>query len=87
MADDLAATITFVSATGTRHVLFSAPVRPYLDELGEIPLPPYITAYTGDRERYQTVYSLPEGSAAAPTAGLHFTPELLLEIRDSGRAV
>ncbi len=87
LADDLAATITFVSATGTRHVQFSAPVRPYLDELGEIPLPPYITDYTGDRERYQTVYSLPEGSAAAPTAGLHFTPELLLEIRESGRAV
>ena len=84
LADNLAATITFVSATGTRHLLFSAPVRPYLDELGEIPLPPYITAYTGDRERYQTVYSLPEGSAAAPTAGLHFTPELLLEIRDLG---
>jgi S-adenosylmethionine:tRNA ribosyltransferase-isomerase len=84
LADNLTATITFVSATGTRHVLFSAPVRPYLDELGEIPLPPYITAYTGDRERYQTVYSLPEGSAAAPTAGLHFTPELLLEIRDLG---
>ena len=87
LANDLAATITFVSATGTRHVQFSAPVRPYLDELGEIPLPPYITSYTGDRERYQTVYSLPEGSAAAPTAGLHFTPELLLEIRESGRAV
>ena len=84
LANDLAATITFVSATGTRHVQFSAPVRPYLDELGEIPLPPYITSYTGDRERYQTVYSLPEGSAAAPTAGLHFTPELLLEIRALG---
>ena len=82
LSNNLAATVTFISATGTRHVLFSAPVRPYLDELGEIPLPPYITAYTGDRERYQTVYSLPEGSTAAPTAGLHFTPELLLEIRD-----
>ena len=84
LASDLAATITFVTATGTRHIQFSAPVRPYLDELGEIPLPPYITGYTGDRERYQTVYSLPEGSAAAPTAGLHFTPELLLEIRELG---
>ncbi len=84
LGDNLAATITFVGATGTRHVLFSAPVRPYLDELGEMPLPPYITAYTGDPERYQTVYSLPEGSAAAPTAGLHFTPELLLEIRELG---
>jgi S-adenosylmethionine:tRNA ribosyltransferase-isomerase len=80
----LSATITQVNPSGTRHVRFSASVRPYLDELGEIPLPPYITDYTGDRERYQTVYSLPEGSAAAPTAGLHFTPELLLRARERG---
>ena len=84
LSDALTAAITFVGATGTRYVHFSDRVRPYLDELGEIPLPPYITAYTGDRERYQTVYSLPEGSAAAPTAGLHFTPELLLRVREGG---
>jgi S-adenosylmethionine:tRNA ribosyltransferase-isomerase len=54
-----------------------------LYELGEIPLPPYITEYTGDRERYQTVFSRPEGSAAAPTAGLHFTPDLLVALRRS----
>lgn len=84
LSPELTAAVTFVSATGTRYVHFSAPVRPYLDELGEIPLPPYITQYTGDRERYQTVYSLPEGSAAAPTAGLHFTPELLIEARSHG---
>ena len=60
------------------------PLRPYLAELGEVPLPPYITDYTGDRERYQTVYSQPEGSVAAPTAGLHFTPELLLALRQQG---
>ena len=55
-----------------------------LDELGEMPLPPYITAKLEDRERYQTVYSKHNGSAAAPTAGLHFTPELLEEIRAKG---
>jgi S-adenosylmethionine:tRNA ribosyltransferase-isomerase len=84
LSNQLTATVTFVSATGTRHVHFSDRVRPYLDTLGEVPLPPYIAAYTGDPERYQTVYSLPEGSVAAPTAGLHFTPELLLQIRELG---
>ncbi len=78
------ATILAVNSSGTRVVRFSKPIRPYLDELGEIPLPPYITNYAGDRERYQTVYSRPEGSAAAPTAGLHFSPELLLALRQRG---
>ncbi|MBQ6796351.1 MAG: tRNA preQ1(34) S-adenosylmethionine ribosyltransferase-isomerase QueA [Clostridia bacterium] len=55
-----------------------------LDELGEMPLPPYITAKLEDKEMYQTVYSRNEGSAAAPTAGLHFTPELLKEIEEMG---
>ncbi len=55
-----------------------------LDKLGEMPLPPYITEHLEDRERYQTVYSKHEGSAAAPTAGLHFTPELLKKIENSG---
>ncbi len=55
-----------------------------LDELGEMPLPPYITAKLEDRDRYQTVYSKNTGSAAAPTAGLHFTRELLDEIRGMG---
>lgn len=55
-----------------------------LDELGEMPLPPYITAKLEDKEMYQTVYSTHEGSAAAPTAGLHFTPELLKEIEEMG---
>ena len=55
-----------------------------LDKLGEMPLPPYITEKLSDRERYQTVYSKNEGSAAAPTAGLHFTPELLKKIEDMG---
>ena len=55
-----------------------------LDELGEMPLPPYITEKLDDRERYQTVYSKEKGSAAAPTAGLHFTNELLEEIKSKG---
>ena len=80
----LTATIEAVHPTGTRTVRFAAPLRPYLNELGEVPLPPYITSYTGDRERYQTVYSQPEGSVAAPTAGLHFTPELLVALRQQG---
>ncbi len=84
LADDLTAEIVAVPESGLRHVRFSAPVRPYLDELGETPLPPYITAYHGDPERYQTIYSRPEGSVAAPTAGLHFTPELLVALRNQG---
>lgn len=55
-----------------------------LDQLGEMPLPPYITHKLKDRKRYQTVYARHEGSAAAPTAGLHFTRELLEEIREMG---
>ncbi|WP_291731432.1 tRNA preQ1(34) S-adenosylmethionine ribosyltransferase-isomerase QueA [Clostridium sp.] len=55
-----------------------------LDELGEMPLPPYITERLDDRERYQTVYSKEQGSAAAPTAGLHFTKELLEEVKKKG---
>ena len=55
-----------------------------LDRLGEMPLPPYITHKLQDKNRYQTVYAVHEGSAAAPTAGLHFTKELLKEIEDMG---
>ena len=55
-----------------------------LDELGNMPLPPYITERLEERERYQTVYSKHNGSAAAPTAGLHFTDELLEKIKDTG---
>lgn len=55
-----------------------------LDRLGNMPLPPYITKALEDKERYQTVFSKHEGSAAAPTAGLHFTPELLNEIEQMG---
>jgi len=55
-----------------------------LDSLGEMPLPPYITHKLQDKNRYQTVYAKFEGSAAAPTAGLHFTPELLKQVEDMG---
>lgn len=58
-----------------------------LDQLGEMPLPPYITHALEDKNRYQTVYAKYEGSAAAPTAGLHFTKELLQEIKDMGVTV
>ncbi|MCD8333322.1 MAG: tRNA preQ1(34) S-adenosylmethionine ribosyltransferase-isomerase QueA, partial [Clostridiales bacterium] len=55
-----------------------------LDQLGQMPLPPYITHELKDKNRYQTVYAKYDGSAAAPTAGLHFTPELLSEVREKG---
>ena len=55
-----------------------------LDQLGEMPLPPYITHKLQDKNRYQTVYAKHEGSAAAPTAGLHFTKELLQQVQDDG---
>ncbi|MCD7974503.1 MAG: tRNA preQ1(34) S-adenosylmethionine ribosyltransferase-isomerase QueA [Phascolarctobacterium sp.] len=55
-----------------------------LDRLGDVPLPPYITEPLADKERYQTVYAKERGSAAAPTAGLHFTDDLLKKIRDMG---
>ncbi len=58
-----------------------------LDRAGQMPLPPYITTRLQDQERYQTVYAAVRGSAAAPTAGLHFTPALLQQIRDKGVTV
>jgi len=67
-----------------RIVKFDAPLQPLLEKLGEVPLPPYIHTRLEDPERYQTVYARQPGSAAAPTAGLHFTPELLLALRDKG---
>ena len=71
---------------GGRVVEFACdgPFEAVLDELGEMPLPPYIHEKLEDRDRYQTVYARQDGSAAAPTAGLHFTPELLERIRAMG---
>ncbi len=67
-----------------REITFDRPPDTALTELGHAPLPPYIHAPLTDPERYQTIYARPEGSAAAPTAGLHFTPELLLSLREIG---
>jgi S-adenosylmethionine:tRNA ribosyltransferase-isomerase len=71
---------------GNRKIQFSYEgiFETILDQLGEMPLPPYITAQLEDRERYQTVYAKEKGSVAAPTAGLHFTPELLDLLREKG---
>jgi S-adenosylmethionine:tRNA ribosyltransferase-isomerase len=67
-----------------RLVRFSEPVEPYFPKIGHVPLPPYIHAELKDPERYQTVYARQPGSAAAPTAGLHFTPRLLDELQGQG---
>lgn len=79
----LTATVEGVEEDGTRVLSFSDDVREHLERLGETPLPPYIHASV-DLERYQTVYAKTPGSVAAPTAGLHFTPELLECIRAMG---
>ncbi len=82
----LKGTITEELENGNRVVRFEFDgiFEEVLNELGEMPLPPYITEKLADKERYQTVYSKYEGSAAAPTAGLHFTNELLGEIAQEG---
>lgn len=67
-----------------RLVKFSEPIEPYFSKVGNIPLPPYIHEKLDNPERYQTVFSKEMGSAAAPTAGLHFTPQLLDEIQARG---
>lgn len=67
-----------------RLIKFSEPIEPYFSKIGNIPLPPYIHEKLSDPERYQTVFAKETGSAAAPTAGLHFTPQLLDEIKKLG---
>ncbi|MFW5942302.1 MAG: tRNA preQ1(34) S-adenosylmethionine ribosyltransferase-isomerase QueA, partial [Chloroflexota bacterium] len=67
-----------------REIVFSESLLPLLENLGHAPLPPYIHETLEDDERYQTVFSRPLGSAAAPTAGLHFTGDLLLSLRENG---
>ncbi len=82
----LKATVLEVKEDGNRVVEFESDENFFtaLDKIGQMPLPPYITAELEDRERYQTVYSNELGSAAAPTAGLHFTNELMDKIKEKG---
>ena len=85
-SDKLSAVVADVKADGNRMLefCFDGDFFAALDEVGQMPLPPYIKEKLKDRERYQTVYSKQAGSAAAPTAGLHFTPQRLGEIKRSG---
>ena len=85
-AGELTAEVAEVLPDGNRLVKFAYEgiFLEVLERLGKMPLPPYIKAELQDRERYQTVYSKVNGSAAAPTAGLHFTPELLEKIQAMG---
>lgn len=81
---ELHATVTAELEGAQREVTFSSSLDDHLDRLGHTPLPPYIHEELDDAERYQTIYARRQGSAAAPTAGLHFTPELLLSLRENG---
>ena len=85
----LTGTVKDLTDDGGRVVEFSYDGNFYtiLEEIGQMPLPPYIKEKLEDQERYQTVYSHELGSAAAPTAGLHFTPELLQKVRDMGVSI
>ena len=82
----LTATVEAVQPDGNRLIRFhyEGIFLEILDKLGTMPLPPYITHKLQDKNRYQTVYAKHEGSAAAPTAGLHFTKELLQQVQDAG---
>ncbi|MBO4383663.1 MAG: tRNA preQ1(34) S-adenosylmethionine ribosyltransferase-isomerase QueA, partial [Clostridia bacterium] len=82
----LSGTVEDLADDGKRIVRFTYDGNFYtiLEEIGQMPLPPYIKEKLEDQERYQTVYSQELGSAAAPTAGLHFTPELLQKVQDHG---
>ena len=86
---ELTATVISVLEDGNRLVEFhyEGIFLEVLERLGKMPLPPYIKAQLEDQERYQTVYSRKVGSAAAPTAGLHFTPELMEKLRNKGVSI
>ena len=83
---ELRGEIVDLAEEGTRIIEFTYEgiFEEVLDKLGNMPLPPYITEKLEDKERYQTVYSKHRGSAAAPTAGLHFTEDLLMELKNKG---
>jgi S-adenosylmethionine:tRNA ribosyltransferase-isomerase len=80
----LTATITVSHPGPLREIVFDRRPDDLLHTLGHTPLPPYIRTEIDDPERYQTIYARPDGSAAAPTAGLHFTPDLLISLREKG---
>lgn len=81
---ELQGTVVSVGGRSERVIRFDAPLSPRLDALGEVPLPPYIHEPLADPERYQTIYARDPGSSAAPTAGLHFTPGLLVALHQQG---
>ncbi|PKO20404.1 MAG: tRNA preQ1(34) S-adenosylmethionine ribosyltransferase-isomerase QueA, partial [Chloroflexi bacterium HGW-Chloroflexi-1] len=81
---EITAIILAETESGSRLVAFDPPVAEWLWDVGETPLPPYIHATLADPERYQTVYSRIDGSVASSTAGLHFTPEMLIALRERG---
>lgn len=81
---DVTADVIGVGVESLRQLRFSEPVETWIEALGYPPLPPYIHETLDDPERYQTIYARETGSAAAPTAGLHFTPDLLFRLRDMG---
>lgn len=85
-SDKLSAIVNDILDDGNRIITFKCNGEFFsvLDEVGQMPLPPYIKEKLSDKERYQTVYSKELGSAAAPTAGLHFTPEMLNKIKNMG---
>ncbi len=86
VSEELSLEVEGITPTGERHIRFfyEGAFEDVLSRVGTVPLPPYIHEKLADPERYQTVYSKENGSAAAPTAGLHFTPELLSRIREMG---
>lgn len=84
VAKPIAGEVLEITPGGGRLIEFDQPITPHLEALGETPLPPYIHEPLADSERYQTVYARVQGSVAAPTAGLHFTPALIHEIQARG---
>lgn len=84
LEDGVSVKVEAVLDGSRRRLRFEGPVQAYLERHGQMPLPPYIHTPLGNPERYQTVYAAQPGSAAAPTAGLHFTPELMDALRAKG---
>lgn len=86
ISEELSLTVKDITPSGERIVKFEydGVFEEIIDKIGSMPLPPYIKTKLQDKNRYQTVYAKHDGSAAAPTAGLHFTPELLRKIKDKG---